>query len=49
MYQGIVGDMALMGITESYDVKSHVLNQASEAAEMILRVVNILRVSYCTT
>ena len=44
MYQGAVGDMALMGITESFDVKSHVLNQASEAAEMILRVDNILKV-----
>jgi len=46
MYQGAVGDMALMGITESFDVKSHVLNQASEAAEMILRVDNILKVRF---
>merc|ERR1712142_565702 len=43
MYQGKVGDMKEMGITESYIVKRQVLNQASEAAEMILRVDDILK------
>jgi len=43
MYEGIVGDMKELGITESYSVKRQVLNQASEAAEMILRVDDILK------
>lgn len=43
MYEGIVGDMADLGITESFQVKRQVLLSASEAAEMILRVDNIIK------
>merc|ERR1711990_371563 len=43
MYQGSVGDMADLGVTESFSVKRQVLVQASEAAEMILRVDDILK------
>jgi len=43
MYQGAVGDMVKMGITESFSVKRQVLVQAAEAAEMILRVDDILK------
>lgn len=42
MINGSVGDMEKLGITESYRVKSHVLSSASEAAEMILRVIIII-------
>lgn len=40
---GEVGDVAAMKITESYKVKASVVNYASEAAEMILRVDDVLR------
>lgn len=43
MYKGEVGDMVEMGITESFQVKRQVLVQAAEAAEMILRVDDILK------
>lgn len=43
MTQGTVGDMAVLGITESLRVKRQMLVSASEAAEMILRVDNIIR------
>lgn len=43
MFEGIVGDMADLGITESFQVKRQVLLSASEAAEMILRVDNIIK------
>jgi len=43
MYKGEVGDMVSMGITESFSVKRQVLVQAAEAAEMILRVDDILK------
>jgi len=43
MYEGKVGDMVEMGITESFQVKRQVLVQAAEAAEMILRVDDILK------
>lgn len=43
MAQGTVGDMVQLGILESFRVKEQVLNAASEAAEMILRVDHILR------
>ena len=42
MVNGCVGDMAALGITESFQVKRQVLLSASEAAEMILRVDNII-------
>merc|ERR1712020_473531 len=43
MYEGEVGCMSALGITESFSVKRQVLVQASEAAEMILRVDDILK------
>ena len=46
MTHGKVGDMAELGITESFSVKSQVLVSASEAAEMLLRVDNIIKVGF---
>jgi T-complex protein 1 subunit beta len=45
MYEGVIGDMsdAGLGITESFKLKRQVLLSASEAAELILRVDNIIR------
>lgn len=43
MELGAVGDMRELGITESYKLKRQVLLSASEAAEMILRVDDIIR------
>ncbi|KAF3859716.1 hypothetical protein F7725_022115 [Dissostichus mawsoni] len=43
MNEGTVGNMAELGITESFQVKRQVLLSASEAAEMILRVDNIIK------
>lgn len=43
MEQGEIGDMQEFGIMESYRVKRQVLISGAEAAEMILRVDNILR------
>lgn len=43
MEKGKVGDMKELGITESFAVKRQVLMSAAEAAEMILRVDNIIR------
>ena len=43
MRQGKVGDMQELGITESLSVKRQVVVSASEAAEMILRVGDILK------
>lgn len=40
---GDIGDVKKLGITESFKVKSSVLNYAAEAAEMILRVDDVLR------
>ncbi|EPY33550.1 T-complex protein 1 subunit beta [Strigomonas culicis] len=40
---GDVADVKALGITESFKVKSSVLAYASEAAEMILRVDDVLR------
>lgn len=40
---GDIADIKTLGITESFKVKSSVLNYASEAAEMILRVDDVLR------
>jgi len=42
MQQGCVGDVKALGITESYMVKRRVVGSAASAAEMILRVDNIL-------
>lgn len=43
MSEGTVGSMVELGITESFQVKRQVLLSASEAAEMILRVDNIIK------
>ncbi|XP_060593002.1 T-complex protein 1 subunit beta-like [Ruditapes philippinarum] len=43
MDEGEVGDMEKLGITESFQVKRQVLLSASEAAEMILRVDDIVK------
>jgi len=43
MKNGIVGDVEKLGITESFKVKSQVLLSASEGAEMILRVDDIIK------
>ena len=41
MTEGKVGCMQELGITESFSVKRQVLVQASEAAEMILRLAQV--------
>lgn len=43
MERGEIGCMKELGITESYQVKRQILHSASEAAEMILRVDNIIK------
>jgi len=43
MIEGGLGDMDEMGVMESYKSKSQVLMSASEAAEMILRVDEIVK------
>lgn len=43
MRLGSIGDMAELGVVESYKVKSHILVSASEAAEMILRIDDIIK------
>ncbi|KAJ7432980.1 hypothetical protein B0H11DRAFT_2123422 [Mycena galericulata] len=40
---GTIGSMKNVGITESYKLKRQILLSASEAAEMIIRVDDILR------
>jgi len=42
MINGSTGDMRTLGVTESYRVKRQVLQSASDAAGMILRVDNII-------
>ncbi|OBS78241.1 hypothetical protein A6R68_19372, partial [Neotoma lepida] len=51
MNEGTIGDMAILGITESFQVKRQVLLSAAEAAEVILRVDNIIKAAprYCST
>lgn len=43
MKEGTIGDMAVLGITESFQVKRQVLLSAAEAAEVILCVDNIIK------
>ena len=43
MVDGRVADVRELGITESFKLKKQVLFSASEAAEMILRVDDIIR------
>lgn len=43
MSDGTVGNMEELGVTESFQVKRQMLLSASEAAEMILRVDDIIK------
>lgn len=43
MFKGIVDDMKTLGVTECLRVKEQALLSASEAAELILRVDEIIR------
>lgn len=43
MDRGRIADVAELGITESYQVKRQVLMSGAEAAEMIMRVDNIIK------
>merc|ERR1711935_199499 len=43
MENGIIGDMEALGIMESYKSKLQVVTSASEAAEMLLRVDDIIK------
>ena len=43
MEAGTIGDMSSLGITESFKVKQQVLVSGAEAAEMILRVDDIIK------
>lgn len=43
MSEGTIGDMLQLGVTESFKVKQRVILAASEAAEMILRVDDIIK------
>lgn len=43
MDKGEIASMKDLGVTESFKLKKQVVVSASEAAEMILRVDNILR------
>ncbi len=41
--RGEAGDMSALGIYESFRVKSQIVASATEAAEMILRVDDIIK------
>jgi T-complex protein 1 subunit beta len=43
MDNGKVGDMVQLGILESFHLKRQVVISAAEAAEMVLRIDNIIR------
>jgi len=43
MFDGKVDDMSSLGVTECFRVKEQALISASEAAEMILRVDDIVK------
>ncbi|KAL9712338.1 T-complex protein 1 subunit beta [Leucoagaricus gongylophorus] len=43
MDKGAIASMTTLGVTESYKLKRQVVSSASEAAEMIIRVDNIVR------
>ena len=43
MIKGVIGDMAEMKVVESYYSKKMVVSYASEAAEMIVRVDDIIK------
>ena len=43
MENGTIGDMQELGVTEAFIVKQQMLLSAAEAAEMILRVDDIIK------
>ena len=43
MDNGTIADMAELGILESFHLKRQVVISAAEAAEMVLRIDNIIR------
>ncbi|VEL08260.1 unnamed protein product [Protopolystoma xenopodis] len=43
MENGCIADMSVLGILESYRVKKQIVQSASEAAEMILRIDDIIK------
>jgi T-complex protein 1 subunit beta len=43
MEKGTVADMVQLGILESFHLKRQVVISAAEAAEMVLRIDNIIR------
>ena len=43
MVNGAIGDMQELGVTEAFIVKQQMLLSAAEAAEMILRVDDIIK------
>ena len=43
MYKGTIDCMKNLGVTECFRVKEQAINAASEAAELIMRVDNIVR------
>ena len=43
MFNNKIEDVRVLGVTESFKLKRQVLFSATEAAEMLLRVDNILR------
>ncbi len=43
MENGTIADMVQLGILESFNLKRQVVISAAEAAEMVLRIDNIIR------
>ena len=43
MENGTIGDMVQLGIFESFHLKRQVVVSGAEAAEMVLRIDNIIR------
>jgi T-complex protein 1 subunit beta len=43
LFNNKIGNMAELGVVEAYKLKRAVVNSASEAAELLLRVDNIIR------
>lgn len=43
MYEGTIGDVRELGVVESFKAKRQMLTSAAEAAEMILRVDDIIK------
>ena len=43
MKKGDIGDMSVLGVVESFKVKHHIVKSASEAAEMILRIDDVIK------